>query len=63
MPRYKPLPCPMCQSPKSDTDEYDGDHWRICRVCRASTRPCSSTAEANKAWNDRRTYTQRTGTK
>lgn len=46
-------PCPFCGHPKSRIEEYDGDTWRVCQECRASTRGCRSRNEANIAWNAR----------
>lgn len=49
-------PCPFCGHKKSYVSSYDGDTWRICRACRASTAPHSSARAATKAWEKPRPH-------
>jgi hypothetical protein len=51
----KPLPCPFCGGQKSHITTYDGDVWRTCRDCRASTGAFRCSRDATKAWQMRST--------
>lgn len=51
--------CPFCGSSKTIASTYDGDYWRVCVKCGASTPPCNSASRALVAWNDRRPWKER----
>src|ERR1019366_6069531 len=53
MSKSKNLACPFCGSRQSHIVKYDGDIWRNCLKCGASTRPCHSVKAATTHWNER----------
>lgn len=55
--------CPFCGYVKSRTEEYDGNVWRVCCRCMASSPPRNSAAAALEAWNDRRYWKDRKAAK
>lgn len=46
-------PCPFCGHKKSRITQYDGDIWRSCCGCHASTRACQTVRDATEFWNIR----------
>ncbi len=52
--RRKFKPCPFCGSPNSKITKYDGDVWRTCDYCKASTGPQPYAYQANQRWEARR---------
>ena len=46
-------PCPFCGSSRSRIIKYDGDTFRSCVQCGASTACLCSAREANAAWERR----------
>ncbi len=52
-------PCPFCGFQKSRIVKYDGDVWRTCDYCKASTGPQMFSYQANRAWEDRSHWTDK----